>query len=130
MHPLRIASIPCSTSILTYDRPVHRRGPCYRLSSNQAAGNRPLSGRFGTVDLIYIGGVSDFYVTDVNLTPTGVAAGEGGRILYGTFDASGEATPNRRSYEFERVNELRTRGATGLTWPRSSCRSVSPGDRR
>ena len=64
-------------------------------------------GTIGTVDLIYIGGVSDFYVTDVNLIPTGVAAGEGGRILYGTFDSSGGATPNRRSYEFERVNELR-----------------------
>jgi hypothetical protein len=65
------------------------------------------AGTIGAVDLIYIQGVSDFYVTDVNLTPTGVAAGEGGRILYGTFDASGQATPNRRSYEFERVNELR-----------------------
>ena len=64
-------------------------------------------GTIGTVDLIYIRGISDFYVTDVNLIPTGVAAGEGGRILYGTFDSSGQATPNRRSYEFERVNELR-----------------------
>ena len=87
-------------------------------------------GTIGTVDLIYIRGVSDFYVTDVNLIPTGVAAGEGGRILYGTFDASGQATPNRRSYEFERVNELRNARGTGLTWLRSSCRSVSPGDRR
>jgi TonB dependent receptor len=64
-------------------------------------------GTIGTVDLLYIRGVNDFYVTDVNLIPTGIAAGEGGRILYGTFDASGQATPNRPSYEFERVNELR-----------------------
>ena len=50
-------------------------------------------GTIGTVDLIYIRGVSDFYVTDVNLIPTGVAAGEGGRILYGTFDASRPGHP-------------------------------------
>ena len=77
------------------------------LRASLGADVRLPGGTIGTVDLIYIRGVSDFYVTDVNLIPTGVAAGEGGRILYGTFDASGQATPNRRSYEFERVNELR-----------------------
>ena len=50
----------------------------------------------GTVDLLYILGVDQYYVNDVNLqTPTAVAAGEGGRVLYGTIDSSGNATPNR-----------------------------------
>jgi hypothetical protein len=41
---------------------------------------------------------------DVNLAPTGaVLAGEGGRILYGTLDASGAATPNRPTSAFTSV---------------------------
>jgi Carboxypeptidase regulatory-like domain len=65
-------------------------------------------GTVGTLDLLYIRGVDDFYVTDVNLTRVGVAAGEGGRVLYGTFDpATGQATPTRRNGAFERVLEVR-----------------------
>ena len=52
----------------------------------------------GTVDLLYIRGVNQFDITDVNLLPPGAAAGEGGRLLYGAIDpATGAATPNRRS---------------------------------
>jgi hypothetical protein len=65
-------------------------------------------GMVGTLDLLYLRGVHDFYVTDVNLNRVGVAASEGGRVLYGTFDPStGQATPSRRSDEFERVIEVR-----------------------
>ena len=81
----------------------------------------------GTIDLLYIKGVSDFYVTDVNLQRVGVAAGEGGRVLYGTFDpATGQATPTRRDPAFERVIETRrTLGAIGRSWPRRRCGSSS-----
>jgi hypothetical protein len=66
----------------------------------------------GTIDLLYMRGVNDFYVTDVNLQRVGVAAGEGGRVLYGTFDAAtGHGTPTRRDPAFERVIE--TRNARG-----------------
>jgi hypothetical protein len=54
-------------------------------------------GIVGTVDLLYTRGVNAFHVVDVNLAgPTGVAAGEGGRAIYGTIDpATGRATPTR-----------------------------------
>lgn len=64
-------------------------------------------GLVGTVDLLYILGVNQFYVNEVNLqTPTAVAAGEGGRVLYGTIDSAGDATPNRRSDQFGQVLEI------------------------
>ena len=41
----------------------------------------------GTVDLLYIRGVNQFDITDVNLVPpTATSAGEGGRLLYGSID--------------------------------------------
>jgi hypothetical protein len=62
----------------------------------------------GTVDFLYIRGVNQFDITDVNLVPTGVAAGEGGRVLYGSVDpATGIATPNRRDAGFGTVAEMR-----------------------
>ena len=64
-------------------------------------------GLVGTVDLLYVRGVDQIYLTDVNLAATGVAAGEGGRVLYGSIDpATGEATPNRRSSAFGPVIEV------------------------
>ena len=64
-------------------------------------------GLVGTVDLLYILGVDQYYVNDVNLqTPTAVAAGEGGRVLYGTIDSAGDATPNRVSTDFGHVLEI------------------------
>ena len=60
----------------------------------------------GTVDLLYIRGVDQFDITDVNLQPpTATAAGEGGRLLYGTFDEFG----NRLAQPAE--SRLRDRGA-------------------
>ena len=43
----------------------------------------------GTVDLLYIRGVDQFDITDVNLAPPTTSAGEGGRLLYGTIDEFG-----------------------------------------
>ena len=65
-------------------------------------------GVVGTVDLLYVRGVNQIYLTDVNVVPTGVATGEDGRVLYGSFDpATGDATPNRRSAAFGPVIEVR-----------------------
>ena len=64
-------------------------------------------GVVGTFDLLYVRGVNQYYVTDINLVPTGTAAGEGGRVLYGTIDADASATPNRRSAAFGSVVEVR-----------------------
>lgn len=65
-------------------------------------------GMVGTVDLLYIRGVNQFDITDVNLKPpTASAAGEGGRLLYGTIDEFGNATPNRRNPSFGTVAQIR-----------------------
>jgi hypothetical protein len=65
-------------------------------------------GVVGTVDLLYVRGVNQIYVTDVNLEATGTAAGEGGRVLYGALDpATGKGTPNRLSDAFGPVIEVR-----------------------
>jgi hypothetical protein len=62
----------------------------------------------GTVDLLYVRAVNQLYLTDVNVVPTGTAAGEGGRVLYGFLDpATGAGTPNRRSAAFGPVIEIR-----------------------
>ena len=65
-------------------------------------------GVVATLDLLYTRSVHQFAERDVNLVgPSGVAAGEGGRVLYGTIDpASGRVTPNRRSANFGPVIEI------------------------
>lgn len=65
-------------------------------------------GMVGTVDLLYIRGVNQFDVTDVNLAPpTATSAGEGGRLLYGSIDPNdGTATPNRRNAAYGLVAEM------------------------
>ena len=65
-------------------------------------------GVVGTLDLLYVRGVNQFYLNDVNLTPTGAAVGEGGRVLYGSHDpATGDGTANRRSVAFGPVIQVR-----------------------
>jgi hypothetical protein len=65
-------------------------------------------GVIGTLDFLYIRSVDQLYLDDVNLIQTGVAAGEGSRALYGTFDpATGASTPNRRNTGFGPVIQLR-----------------------
>ena len=64
-------------------------------------------GVVGTVDLLYVRGMNQIYLTDVNLVPTGAADGEAGRVLYGSLRPdSGTATPNRRSAVFGPVLEV------------------------
>jgi Carboxypeptidase regulatory-like domain len=65
-------------------------------------------GLVGTVDLLYTRSVHQFEERDVNLLgPSGVSAGEGGRVLYGTIDpTSGAVTPNRRSANFGPVIQI------------------------
>jgi hypothetical protein len=51
------------------------------------------SGVVATIDVLYTRGVHQIYVRDANLgTPTGAAAGEGGRPLYGTIRGTTRAT--------------------------------------
>ena len=58
-------------------------------------------GLVATVDLLYTYWANQFYFTDANLTPpTGTAAGEGGRLLYGTIAGDGTGTPSRFSSAF------------------------------
>jgi hypothetical protein len=67
-------------------------------------------GIVGTFDFLFTRGVNSFRVMDVSLKgPLAVAAGEGGRVMYGTVDpATGEAGPSRRtSPELEAVFENR-----------------------
>ncbi|HEX3234314.1 MAG TPA: TonB-dependent receptor [Gemmatimonadales bacterium] len=63
----------------------------------------------GTADLLYIRGVDQLDFIDLNLAPpTASASGEGSRVLYGTIDPStGEAFPNRRTYAFGPVVQMR-----------------------
>jgi hypothetical protein len=67
-------------------------------------------GVVGTFDFLFTRGVNTFRVVDVSLDgPLGIAAGEGGRVMYGTVDAAtGDATPSRHtSEELEAVFENR-----------------------
>jgi hypothetical protein len=62
----------------------------------------------GSFDVLYTRGVNQFYLNDLNLVPNGrTAAGEGGRVMYGTVDPeSGTPVPNRRSTLFGSVVEM------------------------
>ena len=65
-------------------------------------------GVIGTVDLLYTRGVNTFHMVDVNLTgPIGAAAGEGGRLMYGTIDSIGDAAPSRHPTPLDAVFEIR-----------------------
>ena len=63
----------------------------------------------GTLDVLYTRGVNTFQVADVNLSGVvGRAAGEGGRVLYGSFDPeTSEPRPARRSQQLENAYQLR-----------------------
>jgi carboxypeptidase family protein/TonB-dependent receptor-like protein len=65
-----------------------------------------------STDLLYTRGVNQFYLDDLNLRgPAGTAAGEGGRVLYGTIDEDGTPNPSRLSDAFGQV--IRIRNARG-----------------
>ena len=68
-------------------------------------------GLVATVDLLYTRWVSQLYFTDANLDPPiGTAAGEGGRLLYGTIDSTGNETPSRINPAFGQVVRVTSRG--------------------
>jgi hypothetical protein len=61
-----------------------------------------------SADILYTRGVNQFYLNDLNLQgPAGTAAGEAGRILYGTFDEDGTAHPARKTEDFGQVIQIR-----------------------
>jgi hypothetical protein len=64
-------------------------------------------GMVGTVDLLYVRGVDQLDVTDVNLQSPTRAAGEGGRLMYGSIDEFGNASPLRRKLGFQTVAQIR-----------------------
>ncbi len=65
-------------------------------------------GVVGTMDLLFSQGMNQLDVRELNLVPPGaVAAGEGGRPLYGVIGDDGSAEPNRRSPAFGRVTQVR-----------------------
>jgi hypothetical protein len=64
-------------------------------------------GVVGTVDLLYIRALDQLSITDVNLMPPTTSAAEDGRPLYGSFDADGNATPDRLDPTYGRVTEMR-----------------------
>lgn len=74
-------------------------------------------GILGTVHLLYNYAVHQLYLSDANLlSPVGVARGEGNRLLYGTINSLGVATPTRRSTAFEQVTRVSSRdGDRALT---------------
>ena len=57
------------------------------LKVSLGADRRLAWGTVGTVDILYTRAMTQYAVRDVNLgPPTGAAAGEGGRTLYGSID--------------------------------------------
>ena len=71
-------------------------------------------GLVATVDLLYTYWVNQFYFTDANLTPPiGTAAGEGGRLLYGTTPRR-NGTPSRSIRRSARSSGSRITAATSL----------------
>ncbi|MEO7987576.1 MAG: TonB-dependent receptor, partial [Gemmatimonadales bacterium] len=102
----------CGSGLFVPTTEVNYFDPAFRFprSLRVALGTdlRLPGGVVGTVDLLYVRGVNQFYLNDVNLAPTGAAAAEGGRVLYGSHDpATGAGTPNRRSAAFGPVIQVR-----------------------
>jgi outer membrane receptor protein involved in Fe transport len=78
-------------------------------------------GVVGTIDLLYSGGVHTFHVADANLRgPQTIAAGEGGRVLYGTINPeTGAGDPTRRSEDVGSAFEIRN-GSGDRSWSLTS----------
>lgn len=70
-------------------------------------------GIVGTLDFLYTRWLNQFYYTDENLTGiVGSSAGEGGRAMYGTINATtGAATVSRRTASFRDVIRHRNESA-------------------
>jgi hypothetical protein len=105
-QPTQCAGLEEAVPVIAY----FDRGFRFPLSLKVALGadQRLPWGVVGTVDVLYARGVSQFQERDINLLPpVGVAAGEGGRALYGAIDsAKGQSEPNRRNPAFGPVIEM------------------------
>ena len=66
------------------------------------------AGVSATLDLLYTRALHQLYISDANLgAPIGVASGEGGRRMYGTFNATtGRSIPQWRSATFGEIYRL------------------------
>ena len=67
------------------------------LKASLGVDQRLPGGAVGTLDLLYTRAVDQLYLSDANLgPPTGAAAGEGGRPLYGILNPAGPPTTTAR----------------------------------
>lgn len=105
-QPSQCADIELPTALITVFDPTFRFPRNLKIAIG--ADSRLPWGLVGTVDLLYTRGVNQFAERDLNLLPpSGVSAGEGGRALYGTIDATqGFSSPSRRSPAFESVVQV------------------------
>jgi hypothetical protein len=105
-QPMQCAGIEEPVPVIAYFDPRFRFPRSLKVSLG--ADQRLPWGVVGTADILYTRGVSQYAVQDVNLTPpTGAAAGEGGRTLYGSIDpATGGSVPSRRNPAFGPVIEM------------------------
>ena len=107
-QPTSCLSRPATILEVNYFNPSFRFPRNLRLSLG--ADVALPGGVVGTVDLLYIRGVSQLDLIDVNLaSPTATSAGEDGRPLYGSFDPDGgpEWKPNRLDPRYGSVTEMR-----------------------
>jgi len=67
-----------------------------------------------TIDLLYTRALRQIYVSEANLgAPTSQASGEGGRLLYGTINTLGLATPAWRDASFGETEVYRVSNGSG-----------------
>ncbi len=102
----------CAGGVVPSTPLVNVFDPAFRFPRNLkvalGADHRFPGGVIGTVDLLYTQGIDQYDLVDLNLQPPSVVAGgEDNRVMYGSVDASGEATPSRWSGEFGPVIQVR-----------------------
>jgi outer membrane receptor protein involved in Fe transport len=107
LQPTACLSSPPTILEVNYFNPAFRFPRNLRLSLG--ADVALPGGVIGTVDFLYVRGVDQFDVVDVNLAaPTTTAGGEDGRLLYGSLNAeTGALEPNRLDPRYNVVAEMR-----------------------
>jgi outer membrane receptor protein involved in Fe transport len=107
LQPTACLSSPSTILEVNYFNPAFRFPRNLRLSLG--ADIELPGGVIGTVDLLFIRGVDQLDLRDANLEPpTATAAGEDGRLLYGSLNAeTGSLEPNRLDPRYEVVAEMR-----------------------
>jgi hypothetical protein len=110
-----------SESVTPVAGPVSTFDPEFRLPRTLkialGADHRLPGGLVATLDLLYGQGVNQFDLRELNLAPpTGAAAGEADRPLYGTIGEDGLLQPTRRNPAFGRVTQVtNAHGDRGLS---------------